>query len=110
MAVSDVLFKYGDESVFDFLADKYASYPMQSSEKFYKTDAFAQLLIKIKEENKFKRGIDLIVAFRESVPKDYRAQSDPYFNGKILGEILKAKIKNRQQNLVEIVIAVMPRI
>jgi aminopeptidase N len=110
MAVSDVLFKYGDESVFDFLADKYASYPMQSSEKFYKTDAFAQLLIKIKEETKFKRGIDLIVAFRESVPQDYRAQSDPFFNGKILGEILKAKKKNEQQNLVEIVIAVMPRI
>jgi aminopeptidase N len=67
-------------------------------------------LIKTKEEAKFKRGIDLIVAFRESVPQDYRAQSDPFFNGKILGEILKAKKKNEQQNLVEIVIAVMPRI
>jgi aminopeptidase N len=110
MAVSDVLFKYGDESVFDFLADKYASYNMQSSEKFYKTDAFAQLLIKTKEETKFKRGIDLIVAFRESVPQDYRAQSDPFFNGKILGEILKAKKKKGQQNLVDIVIAAMPRI
>jgi len=110
MAVSDVLFKYGDESVFDFLADKYASYNMQSSEKFYKTDAFAQLLRKTKEETKFKRGIDLIVAFRESVPQDYRAQSDPFFNGKILGEILKAKKKKGQQNLVEIVIAAMPRI
>ena len=83
---------------------------MQSSEKFFRTDAFAQLLIKTKEETKFKRGIDLIVAFRESVPQDYRAQTDPFFNGKILGEILKAKKKNGQQNLVDIISSNLPRV
>ena len=110
LAVTDILFKNGDASVFDFLADKYESYNMQSSEKFFRTDAFAQLLIKTKEETKFKRGIDLIVAFRESVPQDYRAQTDPFFNGKILGEILKAKKKNGQQNLVDIISSNLPRV
>jgi len=110
MAVSDVLFKYGDESVFDFIADKYEALSMQSNEKFYMTASFSKLLIKTNDEIKFKRGIDLIVAFRESVPLSYRNQSDPYFNVKILGEVLKAKKQKGQQNLVEIVIANLPRI
>jgi aminopeptidase N len=109
-AVNEVLSKYGDEPVFDFIADNYEGFNMQSSEKFYMTTAFGQFLVKVNDETKFKRGVDLIVAFRESIPKEYRAQSDPYFNAKILGELLKAKKKKGQQNLVEIVIAVMPRI
>jgi aminopeptidase N len=109
-AVTDLLSKYGDETVFDFIADKYEAVNMQSNEKFYMTPTFSQLLIKTNNEIKFKRGIDLIVAFRESVPLSYRNQSDPYFNIKILGEVLKAKKQKSQQNLVEIVIANLPRI
>jgi len=109
-AVNEVLSKYGDEPVFDFIADNYEGFNMQSSEKFYMTTAFGQFLVKVNDETKFKRGVDLIVAFRESIPKENRAQSDPYFIAKILGELLKAKKKKGQQNLVEIVIAVMPRI
>jgi aminopeptidase N len=109
-AVTELLSKYGDESVFDFIADKYEALSMQSNEKFYMTASFSKLLIKTNDEIKFKRGIDLIVAFRESVPLSYRNQSDPYFNVKILGEVLKAKKQKGQQNLVEIVIANLPRI
>ena len=109
-AVTEILTKYGDESVFDFIADKYEAFNIQSSEKFYMTPAFSQLLIKTNDETKFKRGIDLIVAFRESIPQGYRIQSDPYFNGKILGEILKAKKQNGQQNLVDIISSQMPKV
>jgi len=73
------------------------------------TPSFSQLLIKTNDEMKFKRGIDLIVAFRESIPVNYRNQTDPYFNVKILGEILKAKKQKGQQNLVDMVSANLPR-
>jgi hypothetical protein len=81
---------------------------MQSEEKFQMTQPFAALLMKTKDAEKFKRGIDIIVAFRASIPEEYRTQTDPYFNLKVLGEILKAKKQNGENELVKIVSAVMP--
>ena len=106
--VTSLLTKYGDETEFDFIADKYESLPMQSEEKFQMTEPFAALLIKTKDVAKFKRGIEIIVAFRASIPEEYRAQSDPYFNVKILGEILKAKKQKGEIELVKIVSAELP--
>ena len=71
--------------------------------------AFRQLLHKVNSTNKYKKGIDLIVNFRESIPKEYRSQSDPYFNTKVLAEILKAKKAKGQQDLVDMVTAVIPK-
>ena len=106
--VTNILTKYGDESEFDFIADKYESLPFQSEEKFQMTLPFAALLMKTKDVAKFKRGIEIIVAFRASIPEEYRAQSDPYFNVKILGEILKVKKQKGENELVKIVSAELP--
>ena len=73
------------------------------------TVAFGQLLHKVNNTIQFKKGIDLIVNFRESIPKEYRSHSDPYFNTRVLAEILKAKKAKGQQDLVDIVTAVIPR-
>lgn len=108
-SVTAILAKYGDERIFDFIAKQFEILNDQSAEKFYMTVAFGQLLHKVNSPSKFKKGIDLIVKFRESIPKDYRSQSDPYFNTKVLAEILKAKKAKGQQDLVDIVIAVIPR-
>jgi aminopeptidase N len=111
-AVTFILSKYGaegDVAVFDFVAEKYAALNMQSNEKFNMTGLFMEQLVKLKDLNRFKKGIELIVEFRESVPAEYRNQTDPYFNGKILGEILKAKKKSGEQNLVEIVSQQLPK-
>ena len=107
-AVTKILSKYGDESNFDFIAAKYAGLPMQSEEKFYMTTPFAELLIKTNDEAKFKKGIDLIVALRNSIPDEYKSQTDPYFNSKVLGTILKEKKKQGAQNLVQIIIEKLP--
>jgi aminopeptidase N len=107
-SVTAILAKYGDESIFDFIAKQFISLNDQSAEKFYMTVAFGQLLHKVNSPSKFKKGIDLIVKFRESIPKEYRSQSDPYFNTKVLAEILKAKKAKGQQDLVDMVIAVIP--
>jgi aminopeptidase N len=106
--VTKLLTKYGDESEFDFIANKYESLNMQSEEKFQMTQPFAALLMKTKNADKFKRGIEIIVAFRESIPAQYRTQTDPYFNAKVLGEILKVKKQNGENELVKVVTAVLP--
>ena len=108
-AVTNILSKYGDESAFDFVAAKFESLSIQSEEKFYMTQPFADLLIKTTDETKFRKGIDLIVAFRNAIPEGYRGQTDPYFNMKIFGGILKAKKLKGEENLVKIVSAVLPK-
>ncbi|MFY8167140.1 MAG: M1 family aminopeptidase [Sediminibacterium sp.] len=108
-AVMVILSKYGDESVFDFIANKYALLNMQSAEKFGMTALFSQLLINTNDPVKFKKGIDLIVEFRESIPSSYRSQTDPYFNGKILGALLKAKKTKGQETLVKMVSDQLPK-
>jgi aminopeptidase N len=108
-SVTGILAKYGDESIFDFIAKQFEILNDQSAEKFYMTAAFGQLLHKVNNPIKFKKGIDLIANFRESIPKEYRSQSDPYFNTRVLAEILKAKKAKGQQDLVDIVIAVIPK-
>jgi len=108
-AVANIISKYGDEDVFDYVADKYEALSIQSSEKFYMTAGFIQLLIKTKDPIKFKRGIDLIVAFREAIPQGYKTQTDPYFNGKVLGTILKAKKEQGAQALVDMIVSQLPK-
>jgi aminopeptidase N len=107
--VTTILTKYGDMQVFDFVANTYGKLNIQSSEKFEMTAPFAQLLIKTTDPVKFKKGIDLIVEFREAIPQGYRAQTDPYFNFKIFGDILKAKKQKGENELAEIVSAVLPK-
>ena len=107
--VTTILTKYGDVEVFDFVAATYSKLNIQSSEKFEMTMPFAQLLIKTKDPIKFKKGIDLIVEFREAIPQGYRVQTDPYFNFKIFGDILKAKKQKGETELAEIVGAVLPK-
>ncbi len=109
-AVTNIISKYGDENDFDFIAAKYKGTNSESTEKFYLTPSFAELLAKINDPIKFKIGIDLIVAFRESIPQEYRVQSDTYFNAKILGSILKAKKQQGQQKLVDIVLEQLPKL
>lgn len=108
-SVTAILAKYGDENIFDFIAKQFEQLNDQSAEKFYMTVAFGQLLQKVNNPITFKKGIDLIVKFRESIPKEYRIQSDPYFNTRVLAEILKAKKAKGQQDLVDMVIAVIPK-
>jgi aminopeptidase N len=108
-AVTNILSKYGDENVFDFVSAKFESLSIQSEEKFYMTQPFADLLCKTTDEIKFKKGIDLIVSFRNAIPEGYRGQTDPYFNMKIFGGILKVKKQKGEEKLVKIVSAVIPK-
>jgi aminopeptidase N len=90
--VSGLLIEYGTEEDFDFIANRYGDLPLGQS-KFEATASFGNYLGKVKSTEKLKKGVDLIVAFRESIPQAYRGQTDGPINGMILGG-LKAKKEN----------------
>ena len=100
-SVNTILIKYGTDDVVGYILDKYEELISLSEEKFSLTAELVPLLIKIKNEVPFKRGIDLIVKFRNAIPQAYRKQTDPYINMSILEGIKIGKVKLGEIKMVE---------
>jgi len=92
-AITDILFKYSDESDFDSLAERFTKVPFGEA-KFMVLQPFSNFLKRVKNTANFKKGIDMIVSFRDMIPEQYRAQIAPYLNGMILGGIAQSKVKS----------------
>jgi len=56
-----------------------------NQEKFMFVKPFAELISKVTETDKVKKGVDLIVKFREAIPQAYRNQTDPFINSALSG-------------------------
>lgn len=104
VAISNVLVKYGDETAYDFIASSFEQMPL-SQEKFQSLQTFADILAKVTDETKFKKGVDLIVAFRDAIPASVKNQTDPYINNIILKGIADKKTKAGATALAEYVTA-----
>jgi aminopeptidase N len=89
-SLSSVLIICGDESVFDIVAAKFEAMPV-SQQKFSYLATFSEFMVKVKDPGKFRKGIDLIIAFRDAIPQQARSQTDPYINEMILGSVAKKK-------------------
>lgn len=89
-AVTNVMFTYSGENDFDSLAARFDNLPF-GNEKFMILQPFAGFLKRIQNPANFIRGIDMIVRFRDTIPKQYRQQVDPYLNGMILNGIAMSK-------------------
>ncbi|MFN8211023.1 MAG: M1 family metallopeptidase [Bacteroidales bacterium] len=89
-SVTNVLYTYASEDDFDKLADKFVSLPFGGN-KFNILQPFANYLKKVKDDTKFRKGIDYIADFRDSIPEQYMDQIRPYLNGMILNSIAAAK-------------------
>jgi aminopeptidase N len=89
-AINNVLFTYSGENDFDSLAARFDNLPAGNA-KFAILQPFANFLKRINDPTYFKKGIDMIVSFRDTIPKQYRQQIDPYFNGMILNGIASSK-------------------
>ncbi len=88
--ILSVLIASGDPEVFDMLMTKFEQMPL-SEAKFNACGPLGQAIAQNTNTAKVKKGVDLIVAFRESVPQDFRGQTDPYLNNVVLGGIVKKK-------------------
>ncbi len=89
-AVINTLYSFAGENEFDSLAARFDELPLGNN-KFMLLQPFANYLKKVKDTEKFKKGIDIIVKFRDSIPEAFSDQVLPYLNGMILGGIASAK-------------------
>ena len=89
-AVTNVLFTYSGENDFDSLAARFDNLPF-GNEKFMILQPFANLLKRTQNNYNFMKGINMMISFRDTIPKQYRQQIEPYFNGLILNGIAMSK-------------------
>ena len=89
-AINISLFKFAGESEFDTLAARFEKLPLRNS-RFALVQPFADFLKRVKNTANFRKGIDMIVNFRDSIPMEYRQMVIPYFNDVILKGIATVK-------------------
>jgi aminopeptidase N len=84
------LYKYAGEKDFDSLSERFEALPF-GNEKFILLQPFAGFLKRVNNTANFRRGIDMIVRFRDSIPEQYRQQVEAYLNEMILRGIATSK-------------------
>ncbi len=89
--VSEIIMNNGTESDFDFIALRFEKMPL-SQEKVGACGTFAGYLEKVSNFSNVKKGIDLIIKFRNLVPEQFRGFVDPTIKGG-LTKLGKAKGK-----------------
>ncbi|MDR3715975.1 MAG: M1 family aminopeptidase [Puia sp.] len=96
-AISAVMIRFGDQSTFDMVTEDFDKMPADQA-KFDFLPLYADLLSRINDMDKLKRGIGLIIKFRESIPAAVREQTDGYINSIILhGLAMKKKSAGQQE-------------
>lgn len=101
-AITNLLYTYADEGNFDDLAGRFDALPF-GSEKFSILQPFANFLKRVKNPEKFKAGIDMIIRFRDAIPEQYRANINPYINGMVLNGIASSKQNTGSPELADYV-------
>ncbi|HUQ64862.1 MAG TPA: M1 family metallopeptidase [Flavitalea sp.] len=96
-SVTAILMNSGDESAFDAIAETFEKMPVSQS-KFNLIHPLSDFISKIKGTEKVKRGVDLIVKFRDALPSSYGIA--PYINN-ILNGIASVKQKSTEPALKE---------
>jgi aminopeptidase N len=89
-AMSTIFIKEGDESKFDLVIQGFDKMPM-SQEKFNEFPQFSALLLKMQNTEDFKKGVDALVRFRESIPASQRAEISKLINDNFLKPIADRK-------------------
>jgi len=96
--VSQILIETGSgEEDFDVIAGNFGSLPV-SDAKFEALQPFAEYLGNIKNTEKVKKGVDMIVELRDAVPAQYKAQFTPFINNMVLKSIANKKKAGAETN------------
>lgn len=87
--VSGIISKNASENDFNFLLDHFKNEPL-SEDKIKSAIAFAQYLLKVKNAENVKKGVDEIMKLRNQIPEQYRGYIDPVFK-QLFSKISDAK-------------------
>ncbi len=80
------LIKGGTEAEFDVVAKAFDDMPVGQA-KFNLTQPFAEMLGKVSSTEKVKKGVDMIVKFRDQIPEQYGIT--PIINNMLKGVITR---------------------
>jgi aminopeptidase N len=78
--VGYVLISAGKEEDYDTISKIYGDIPSLDQSKAELTFSFCDYLSKLNDEKKIKEGIDMVIKFKNAVPKSYRSLTDPMIN------------------------------
>jgi aminopeptidase N len=92
VAVNKILIASGNEEIFYKLTSKFAGLGL-SNEKFMLMQQIADMAGSMKNNDRIKTSIDLIIQFRNDIPGSLKEQVNPYINGFILQGIMN-KLKS----------------
>ncbi|GAO44760.1 M1 family metallopeptidase [Flavihumibacter petaseus] len=101
-AITAVAAKNGIEEALPTISQTFGSMGLSQS-KFEMLQPLSMLIAKTKNSEQVKKGIDLIVEFRESIPAAYRNQTDAYINTMVLQGIENAKKKENTPESLQLV-------
>jgi aminopeptidase N len=99
-AITNVIIDNGNESNATFVLKSFNDMPL-SSEKFSAIGSLSKFLEKVEDPTNFKNGVDAIVSFRDAIPQQVRAQTDPFINSMILKGLMSKKEKAGATELAE---------
>lgn len=91
-AILSEIAKSGDESYAEKVIGDFAKMPFGQN-KFDAAGTVTTYLTGVTNLEKFKWGVDEVVNLRESIPQNYREQTDPYINGVLLNNLLQNKVQ-----------------
>ena len=97
--VNEIIMNQGTEADFDLVANRYDKMPL-SQEKVSGSATFAAYLEKVQNIANVKKGIDLIIKFRNQVPEQFRGFVDPTIKGG-LTKLSKAKGKEIEDYIAD---------
>lgn len=89
--VTETIIKYGTETDFDFIANRFNEMPL-SQGKLQAVSSFAGFLEKVQNIGQVKKGIDMVINFRNAIPEQFRGFVDPMIKSG-LNKLGKAKGK-----------------
>jgi aminopeptidase N len=89
-AMSGIFIKEGDESKFDMIISGFDKMPL-SEEKVEEFPEFAALLLKMNNTEQFKKAVDALVRFRESIPTNQKAEIATLINTNFMKPIGQRK-------------------
>lgn len=89
-SITKAVYMYSIENEFDTLAARFDNMPV-SYAKHRIVHIFANFLKRVNSTPNFKKGIDMIVSFRDSIPLLSQEYAWPYINGTVLKELATLK-------------------
>ncbi|MEI9808008.1 MAG: M1 family metallopeptidase [Bacteroidota bacterium] len=106
-AINAIIIKSGDESLFDIVLQKFEKAPFGQA-KLNLMQNIGDMMVKTKNTETVKKGVDAIVKFRDAVPEAFKGQTDTLINGTLLKDLVTKKNEGGLKEQAEYIKSKLP--